>query len=116
MGCQLVATKICVSRVMDSAIRSHFRCQITRPMDRLASSKSIFMSRNVSYGWFLKVEISRKIWDFSRASVLLPICTAFIRVNIDDQRIISDEEARLRFRVVPKSLSFLIFHFIRARF
>jgi hypothetical protein len=42
--------------VMDSALRSPFKCQNTTTIDRLASSnnKSIFMSRKVFYGWLLR--------------------------------------------------------------
>ena len=40
--------------VMDSAPRPCFKCQKTKPMDRLVSSQSIGMSRKNSHGWLLR--------------------------------------------------------------
>ena len=40
--------------MMDSALRSHFKCQNATAIDRLASSESVFMSRKVFYGWLLR--------------------------------------------------------------
>ena len=51
MAFQLAGTAL---RVMDSALQSSFKCQNTTPIDRLASSESISMSRKVSYGWLLR--------------------------------------------------------------
>ena len=40
--------------MMDSAPRSHFKCQNATAIDRLASSKSVFMNRKFFYGWLLR--------------------------------------------------------------
>ena len=40
--------------VMDSALRSHFKCQNATAIDRLVSNESVFMSRKVFYGWLLR--------------------------------------------------------------